>query len=79
MSSVVYLLRSPAEKISPSLYTDADDEAVVIRLDVTDGQSATQPAQIVKSGTMTSYAAGQSLTSGELLEVLIDAQKIITL
>lgn len=79
MSSVVYLLRSPAEKISPALYTDADGEAVVIRLDEVGGQSAAQPAQIVKPGTMTSYMAGQSLTSGQLLEVLIDAPKIVTL
>jgi hypothetical protein len=79
MSSVVYLLRSPVEKISSALYTDADDEAVVIRVDEAAGPSSAQVAQMVKPGMMTSYQPGQFLTSGQLLDVLIHAQKIITL
>ena len=79
MSSAVYLLRDPVEQLSPCLYADADDGAVVIRLDQAVAQSSLQIAQIVKPGSLQSYRAGQVLTCVQLLDLLLHAPKIVTL
>jgi hypothetical protein len=79
MSSVVYLLRSPAEQMSPSLYTAAERDAIVIRIDPAAAKTSLQLAQIEQPGTMVGLRAGQSLTASELLELLLHAPKIVTL
>jgi hypothetical protein len=80
MSSVVYVLRSPAEKMSSALYMAAVQEAVVIRIDqVRPGSSSQQVGQIVSPGSVNALAAGQAVTASQLLDLLMNAQKVLTL
>lgn len=79
MSSVVYLLRSPAEHMSPALYTAGEPDAIVIRLASSAGKTSSQLAEIVRPGTMVGLQAGQWLTARELLELLLHAPKVMTL
>jgi hypothetical protein len=79
MPTVMYLLRAPIERISRALYTADDTEALVIRVDHIDSKSPGQFAEILQPGTKPSLLPGQSLSAPELLELVLNAQKIITL
>ena len=79
MSSVVYLLRSPVERLSPSLYLTGDGEAVVVCLNPVGSSSSGKLAEVLQPGGMSSLVAGQALTRGQLLELLVHAPKVITL
>lgn len=79
MSSVVYLLRSPVEQIAPSLYSTGDSEAIVVHLNPAGSTPAVELAEILHPGQASSLVAGQSLTGGQLLELLLHAPKVITL
>jgi hypothetical protein len=79
MSSVVYLLRSPAEQISPSLYSSGERDAIVVRLDPLGSMPTGELAEVLQPGVETSLVAGQSLTGAQLLGLLLHAPKVITL
>lgn len=78
MSSVLYLLREPVEQISHCLYRDADDDAMVIRIDQRLASHG-QFAEIMKPGQERSFHTGQFLSSRELLQLVMNTQKIVTL
>lgn len=79
MSSVVYVLRSPVEEIPLSLYSTGDPEALVVYLNPVGSTSAGEIAEVLHPGQAGSLVAGQSLTGGQLLELLLHAPKVITL
>jgi hypothetical protein len=78
ISSVLYLVREPVAHISQALYIDVADDAIVVRIDL-NGVSSGPFAEILKPGTAASFHSGQSLTSRELLELVMNTQKIMTL
>ncbi len=72
MDSVVYLVRSPLEVISPFLYSKTHD-ATVIAVEKT-------PFLIGREGVAgCSYEKGTALSYSELLEVLIESHRVIAL
>lgn len=79
MSSVIYLLRSPAEHMSPALYAAGERDAIVIRIDPGAGKTSSQLAEIVQTGTIVGLQTGQWLTASELLELLLHAPKVMIL
>ena len=79
MSSVVYLLRSPVEQISPSLYLTGDREAIAVRLYPVRSDPSGELAEVLQPGGADSLVTGQYLTGGQLLELLLYAPKVITL
>lgn len=79
MSSVVYLLRSPVEQIAPALYSTGDPEVIVVHLNPVESTPAGVLAEVLHPGQASSLTAGQSLTGGQLLELLLHAPKVITL
>ena len=79
MSSVVYLLRSPVEQISPALYSTDDREAVVVRLYPVGSNLSGELGEVLQAGGTSSLVTGQCLTRGQLLKLLLYAPKVITL
>jgi hypothetical protein len=79
MSPVVYLLRSPVEHLSPSLYSTDDREAVVVRLNPVGSAPSGELAEVLQPGEAGSLTAGQYLSGGQLMELLLHAPKVITL
>lgn len=73
MDSVLYLLRSPLEPISPSLYSTAQDATVIAV------GKAPLPGTVVRSAPGCSRERGATLSYRELLEVLLANQHVITL
>jgi hypothetical protein len=73
MDLVVYLVRSPLETISPSLYSKTEDIAVIAV------GKAPVAGKILERATSCSQEKGATLSYGELLEVLLGSQRVITL
>lgn len=73
MDSVVYLLRSPLEGISASLYLKAQNTTVI------EVGKAPLPGTVVNSVPGCSQEKGAKLSYRELLEVLLANQRVITL
>jgi hypothetical protein len=80
MSSLVYLLRHPDHLLSRSLYVPDDSGVVSLGIDGTvDGEPPFRAARVLRSGTSCSSKEGESLTYGQLVEVLVQAKKVITI
>jgi hypothetical protein len=73
MDSVVYLLRSPLDRIPLSLYSKAQNTTVI------EVGKAPLPGRVVKSVPGCSQEKGATLSYRELLEVLLANQRVITL
>jgi hypothetical protein len=73
MSPVVYLLRSPSQTISPSLY-QSQSSALVISIEDT-----FPPGKVVKTTSECPLTEGEELSYQQLLAVLFGNKKIVTL
>jgi hypothetical protein len=77
MSSLVYILRSPPQHISLSLYSPDDPHAVVLGIEGTGASS--YRTEVLKPGGLLSLKTGQALTNKEFLHVIMNTKKVITL
>ena len=73
MMSVLYLLRSPSQVVSPALYQNPGT-ALVISMEDT-----TQPAKIVKAPPECVVKAGESVSYEQLMALLVETGKVVTL
>lgn len=80
MSSLAYVIRCPAHMMPPALYLS--DEPGVVTLGI-EGAVTTvrpsQPAELLQSGDTLRFKPGERLTYKQLLDVIIEAGKVITL
>lgn len=73
MDSLVYLVRSPMEQISPFLYSQDNGATVVVV------EKPPLAGRVVKSAPGFSKESGTTLSYGDLLELLIESRRIIAL
>lgn len=73
MDSVLYLVRSPREMISPFLYPKTKDVTVIAV------EKASVAGRIVESMPGCSKEKGATLSYSELLAVIIENPQVITL
>lgn len=73
MDSVVYLVRSPREMISPFLYPKTKDVTVI------EVKKSPLVGRVIESMPGCSKGKGTTLSYSELLEVIIGNQHVITL
>jgi len=80
MSSLIYLVREPVNRLHPSLRPESNHQACVIGIEqVVQKEASSHAAQVVSPGTGPTCTAGQLFSYGELLQLVVDAGKIITL
>ena len=80
LSAPLYLLRHPAHTLSPALYAPQDVTASVFVLEATpDSPLSPQFATTLQSGERSHVPIGQRLTYAQLLELIIQAEKVVTL
>ncbi len=80
MFSMIYLLRGPAHVVPPSLYISDDPGVVTLGIEnAVDTVSLLESAEVLRSGNLSSLKTGESLTHKQLLEVLLEAKKVIIL
>lgn len=73
MDSLVYLVRSSVDRISPFLYSKSTAATVVTV------EQAPLAGRVLESSVGSSRQKGTALSYGELLELLMKSQRIITL
>jgi len=80
MPSLVYVLRHPTCTLSSSLYLPNDRPPLTLGVETAVAVSTPgPPVQVLHSGTSSCVTTGERLTYKQLLEVLVDATKVITL
>lgn len=81
MAALLYLLREPIQRIPHALYrADTSDKPIVIGIEqAVQSESPARFAEVISPGNNHSFTTGQALTYGELLQLVIDAGKVITL
>lgn len=80
MSPLVYVLRSPAHTIAPALYSSDKPSVVILGIEgAVTTVVASQPAEILKSASTFPFKTGERVTYKQLLDVIIEAEKVITL
>jgi hypothetical protein len=77
MSRVIYLLRKPVDQISPTLYPRDRDRSVVFAME--SGLGTSSAVRVVDPGNDPTLRPGQILSYSDLLAVVLQAEKIITL
>jgi hypothetical protein len=80
MAFLVYLLRDPIDLVPHSLFPFGDLNVVVLRIEAT--APASRPlhsAEVLQSGNVVPFKAGEKLTYQELFDVISRAGKVITL
>lgn len=73
MTSVLYLLRSPSQVVSPALYQNRGDALVISVEDMT------QPARIVKAPQEYGMKTGESVSYEQLIALFVKSEKVVTL
>ena len=73
MNSVVYLIRSPREMISPFLYPKMEDVTIIAV------EKTLVAGKVVQKGIGCSWDKEATLSHGELLELLLQSQQVIAL
>jgi hypothetical protein len=73
MSSVIYLLRSPSQVISPALFRNSNSTLVISIEDTS------LPAKVVKTTPRCSLREGEGLSYGQLMGLLVETEKVVTL
>jgi hypothetical protein len=73
VGSVVYLLRSPRERISPCLYPKTNDITVI------SVEKTPLVAKVLESVPGCSKKKGTTLSYSQLLELLMESHRVITL
>lgn len=78
MSSPLYLLRRPPDSIPLTLYSDSglEDPVVAVRKSA---HSSSPVVTVVRSGEGGNLATGKDLSYRQLLDVFLEAHRIITL
>jgi hypothetical protein len=80
MTSLVYLLRSPVSTISQSLYDPEDHRHVTLAVEHgASTPTVSHPAEVVYPGDRSGLQIGARLTEVELVTVLLNARKVVTL
>ena len=80
MPSPLFLLRHPANILSPALFSPDDSTASVFAVEVSTNSSfPVQSLPTIQSGDPSRFVIGQKVTYRELLELAIEAGKVITL
>lgn len=80
MSSVVYVLRSPVQTMASVLYPSDDPGVVTLGIEgAVSTMVPSQPSEVLKSGDVLHFKVGERLTYKQLLDVIIEAGKVITL
>ena len=80
MAFLVYLLRGPIDSLPHSLFPLDDLNVVVLRLNVTTRVAVPlYSAEVLQSGDVVPFTAGEKLTYKELFDVISSAGKVITL
>lgn len=80
MSSLVYILRSPAHMMAPALYLSDNSSVVTLGIEgAVNSVIPSQPAEVLKSGATLHFKVGERITYKQLLDVIIEAEKVITL
>jgi hypothetical protein len=73
MPSLIYVLRSPPESISHSLY-DPKDSIVVLHI-----RNPAHPVSVLHAGQELNLKVGQTLNYEQFLNILLEGTKVITL
>ena len=76
MTSVLYLLRSPSHIVLPALYQESGTALVV---SMEDQSLVPKPATIVAAPSECVWKAGQSLSYRELMSLVVESEKVVTL
>jgi hypothetical protein len=80
MSSLVYVLRHPTRMLSSSLYLPNGSPALTLGVETAVAVATpAQPAEVLHAGKSSRVTTGERLTYRQLLELLIEATKVITL
>jgi len=80
MSLLVYLLRSHAQVMSPALYPHNDSGVTSLAIERAASSTVpSPPAVMFQPGDTASWKVGEQLTYKQLLDLVIDAEKVITL
>ena len=80
MAFLVYLLRGPIDSLPHSLFPLDDLGFMVLRLNVTPRAAVPlYSAEVLQSGDVVPFRAGEKLTYKELFDVISRAGKVITL
>ncbi len=80
MRSLVYLVRNPVQTMPHSLFPPHDPSVMVFWIRKAIGtDSSSQTIEVLGSGSMFNLKTGQRLTYRQLLDVIIQAGKVITL
>lgn len=80
MSSLVYVLRGPLYANASALYSSGDSGVVTLGIeDAVTTIISSQPAEILQSGTLFPFKTRERLTYKQLLDVIIETEKVIIL
>lgn len=80
MSSLVYILRGPAHTMAPALYFSDNPSVMTLGIEgAVNTVVPSQPAEVLQSGDVLHFKAGKTLAYKQLLDVIIEAGKVITL
>ena len=80
MSPLVYLLRSRAQTLPSALYPHNDSSVMSLVLESADGSvDLSQPAVMIQSGGASAWKVGEKLTYKQLLDLVLEVKKVITL
>ena len=80
MRSLVYLIRNSVQTMPHSLFPSHDPSVMVFGIKKVIGtDSSSQTIEVLGSGSMFNLKTGQRFTYRQLLDVIIQAGKVITL
>jgi hypothetical protein len=80
MSAPVYVLRSPPQILSRSLYSS--DDPITVTFGVAAALRAAggaEPGEVLRSGNAFPFKVGHRVTYEQLLDVLMQSKKVVTL
>lgn len=80
MSSLVYILRSPLDTKQPVLYPLNDPHVVILGVESAVGSVVpSQPVEVLHLKNMSHFKARERLTYKLLLDVVVEAEKVVIL
>ncbi len=80
MVSATYLLRYPVSTISRSLYDPNDQPSLTLAVEqAATSSTVTHPAEVLHAGNVSELKTGQLLTVAQLLTLLLETRKVVTL
>lgn len=73
MSVIVYMIRTPLQISSPTLFV-TDGTALVLSL-----EDPHWPGKVVESHPTTQFTVGETLSYDQILKIVLESKKVITL